>query len=73
MSKGTIFIVVPCEATLPHDFMDGWEFPEMFSTYLDGKVHLMYLPEGGFISIGEQSNETINAIHELIHKMVDNT
>lgn len=69
MKKGTIVIVVPDDSDFRLDnFADNW--PEEFKEHLDGWIHILRLPEGGSLHLGEKSIEVLGGIHKQIHDML---
>jgi len=62
MNKGTVVIVVPEGSHINPADVRQWEFPVGFSEYLDGRINVVYLPEGGVFGIGKRGKELMDAV-----------
>lgn len=69
MKKGTVLIVLPNDTTYRPNLNDI-QFPPDCIEYLDGWIHLLYLPNGGSLHIGKKSIEVLGGIHEQIHEIL---
>ena len=68
--KGTVLIILPTSVDIDPWAFEQFTLPESMLEYLDGKINLMILPEGGSFHMGEKAVEMINNLYKEMHKEV---
>ena len=67
--KGKILIILPTDTEFDFGSLSQFHLPEGWEEYLDDRMQVMFLPEGGIFSMGEVSNDILKEFHKRIHEV----